>query len=116
MLLGSSRVLRSANQDENEDISLMISTYRFVNTRPKLFELEIFLQCEVSDGVTLLSELCAQVLTVQKSDIGVPETRKTIRLVLEHLHLAFKTSSIILTRTLEVVVHPLNICHEIGQM
>ena len=39
-----------------------------------------------------------------------------LRLVLEQLQLTFETSAVILTRTLEVVVHLLDIGHEVGQV
>jgi hypothetical protein len=46
----------------------------------------------------------------------VTKSDKHERLVFEELNLTLKPASVILTRALNVIVHLLNVRHEIGQM
>ena len=72
----------------------------------------------MADGVPLLAELVSEVLTVTTEVeilLGVWGEIHS-RLSLKHLDLALQPSAIVLSRTLVVVVHPLDVGHEIGKM
>ena len=40
---------------------------------------------------------------------------KNSRLIVHHLHLSLKASAIVLTRSLEIIVHSLHVGHEIRE-
>ena len=97
-------------------------TYLTVDRVAQLFNLHFTLQGNASNILPLLVELVTQILAELTSILlrdrlkHKGRLKKYKPLILEELNLTLKPSSVILARALNVIVHLLNICHEIGQV
>lgn len=70
----------------------------------------------MADRVSLLIDLAPEFFTAETDEILFRLSEVIfLRLVLEHLNLTLQSSAIITPRAFEVMVHPLNVVHEIGK-
>ena len=72
----------------------------------------------MADGISLLAELTPEVLTTKNGGLRYNPgcTKKNSRLSLKHLNLALQSPAIVLSRTFEVIVHLLDVGHEIRKV
>jgi len=84
----------------------------------QILDLNFLLKRDMADGVPLLAQLVSEVPTVTTSGWDVTWAREKChsRLSFKHLNLALQSSTVILSRTFEVVVHPLDVGHKIGKV
>ena len=73
----------------------------------------------MADGISLLTELAPEVLTTKNGGLRYnpgSAKKKNSRLSLKHLNLALQSPAIVLSRTFEVIVHLLDVGHEIRKV
>jgi hypothetical protein len=92
--------------------------YRFFEAGLQILDLNFLLKRDMADGVPLLTKLAPEVLAETNDSLRYYPGRGRIHslLSLKHLNLALQPSAIVLSRTFEVVVHLLDVGHEIGKM
>jgi hypothetical protein len=92
--------------------------HRFLQASLKIFDFDFLLKRDVADGVSLLTELAPEVFTAENKVLrhSPHPAKKLLRLVLKHLNLTLQPPTIVLSRAFKVVVHLLNVCHEVRKM
>lgn len=91
--------------------------HRLIQARLKIFHVDIPLECDMSDCFAFLTQLRFQFLPIRDMSKRVGrKMREKLRLILHHLHLSLKASTIVLSRTLEIIVHLLDVGHEIREL
>ena len=93
-------------------------SYRFFQASLQVLDLNFPLKRDVASGVPLLVELAPEILARKdkglRSNLG--SRGRISRLILKHLNLALQPSAIVFSRAFEIVVHPLNVGHQVGKM
>lgn len=99
-------------------VNIRAYPYRFFEASLPILHLNFFLKRYVADGVSLLAELALEFLTTENNGSRHHSDfeRICLRLIFEHLNLTLQSSAIVIPRTLKVVVHLLNVGHEVGKV